>query len=71
MKQQVNPALIAGAIAVLALVLFGLYKLTLGSGGGDNISKDNAPDYAKAAQQGRGVSMAEHYTKQQQQNNSR
>ena len=66
MKQQVNPALIAGAVAVLALVVFGIYKLTVGGGTGGNIAASNAPAYAKAAQSGNGVSMADHYQKQQQ-----
>jgi hypothetical protein len=65
MKQQVNPALIAGAVVVLALVVFGIYKLAMGGSSGD-VSKSNAPDYARASQQGRGSSMADYYTKQQQ-----
>ena len=67
MKQQVNPAIIAGAVVVLALVIFGIYKLAIGGGGGGAVSKDNAPDYAKAAQKGQGTSMAQHYQQQKQQ----
>ena len=64
MKQQVHPGLIAGAVAVLALVIFGIYKLTMGSAA--PVAPSSAPDYAKAAQQGRGTSMADYYNKQQQ-----
>ena len=51
---------------MLALVVFGIYKLTVGSGTGGSIAASNAPSYAKAAQSGNGVSMADHYQKQQQ-----
>jgi hypothetical protein len=45
MKNKVTPAMIAGAVVLLALVCFGLYKLTLSSG--EKVSAENAPDYAK------------------------
>ena len=66
MKQQVNPALIAGAVVIVALLIFGIYKLTLGGGG--NVSKDNTPDYARAAQRGQTVNMGQHYQQEQQKN---
>lgn len=65
MKQQVNPAIIAGAVVVVALVIFGIYKVTMGSGSNGAVSKDNAPDYAKAAQRGQGMNMASHYQQEQ------
>ncbi|MCW3100566.1 MAG: hypothetical protein JWL77_6184 [Chthonomonadaceae bacterium] len=45
MKNKIRPEMIAGAVILLALIFFGLYKLTFSSG--EKVSADNAPDYAK------------------------
>ena len=52
MKNKVTPAMIAGAVVLLALVCFGIYRLAFPSS--EKVSAENAPDYAKQLMKGEG-----------------
>ena len=59
MKNKVTPAMIAGAVVVLALVCFGIYRLAFPSS--EKVSAENAPDYAKQLMKGGGGTSATGY----------
>ena len=50
MKNKISPPMIAGAVVLLVLVLFGVYKLMYASS--NQISAANAPAYAKDMMKG-------------------
>ena len=52
MKNKLTPPMIAGAVVLLALVLFGVYKLMYASS--NQTSAENAPAYAKDMMKGGG-----------------
>lgn len=55
MKSSVGTAAIAGAAAVLVLLLFVIYHFTMGRSSQPVITPDNRPAYVKALQEGKRV----------------
>ena len=51
MKQKVTPPVIIGIVVVLALFMFGLYRMTLGKSRSVAATADSAPAYAKQMMQ--------------------
>jgi hypothetical protein len=53
-KQKIGPAAIIVGIVVVAAIVFGIYKATLGTSKGPEPTAPNAPSYVKQMQQHQG-----------------
>ena len=58
MKTRVGPGAIAAGVVILLMVLFCIYRFTLGGNSAQPpITPDNAPDYVKQMRAGKTPSM--------------